>query len=82
MDKCDFCDNYLMNKKFDKKYGLSDSGEKMKHDYTVALVIHSWYSSIRKKKDAGRVVHYRHNGFGYKLNYCPECGRKLHGKQR
>lgn len=80
MAKCDFCDNYLIIKNINKKHNSSISGEKMKHDYTVALVEHFWYSSITKKKDAGRSVYYRHNGFGYKLNYCPECGRKLHGK--
>lgn len=80
MAKCEFCDYYLMNKSLEKDFNISVNGEKMKHDYTVALVIHSWYPSIRKKKDAGRLVGYRHNGFGYKLNYCPECGRKLNGK--
>lgn len=29
------------------------------------------------KRHAGRTTDYRNRGIGYKLNYCPECGRKL-----
>ena len=45
---------------------------------TVALVIHNWYKKLGKKT-AGRSTDYRYRGLGYKLNYCPECGKKLTG---
>lgn len=53
--------------------------ERTKHEYTVALVIHSWKPKYRTKRRAGRTVDYRNQGLGYKLNYCPECGRKIRG---
>ena len=49
---------------------------KYKHEYTVAIVKRSWYQK-RGKRSAGRITDYRYRGLGYKLNYCPECGRKL-----
>jgi len=76
MIDCKFCDLYDFLKSIENEC-LEDGEEKTKYDYTIALVTHSWKPSIRKKKDAGRTVRYRHNGFGYKLNFCPECGRKL-----
>lgn len=50
------------------------------HEYTVALVIRSWYQK-RGKRHAGRTVDYRYRGLGFKLNYCPECGKSL-GQRR
>ena len=47
-----------------------------KTEYAVAIITHSWYSK-NGKKHAARTTDYRHMGLGYKLNYCPECGRKL-----
>jgi len=46
------------------------------HEYTAALVIRSWFRA-RGKRSAGRSTDYRHQGLGYQLNYCPECGRSL-----
>ena len=53
--------------------------EKMKHEYTVALLIHTWCPKYKTKRQASRLTDYRNKGLGYKLNYCPECGRKLKG---
>ena len=50
-------------------------------EYSVAIVKRSWYQK-RGKKSAGRSTDYRYRGLGYKLNYCPECGRKLKRGQR
>lgn len=36
-------------------------------------------SKYKTKRQAGRTVDYRNQGLGYKLNYCPECGRKIRG---
>lgn len=57
-----------------KKYG------KHKTEYAVAIITRSWYSK-NGKKHAGRTTDYRHMGLGYKLNYCPECGRKIKDEQ-
>ena len=51
--------------------------EEVKHTYTVALLIHSWCPKYKTKRQASRLTDYRNKGLGYKLNYCPECGRKL-----
>ena len=53
--------------------------EETKHEYTVALVIHSWCPKYKTKRQAGRTADYRNQGLGYELNYCPECGRKIRG---
>ena len=49
---------------------------KWMNEYTVAIVIHSWYQK-RGKKSASRTVDFRNKGLGYKLNFCPECGKEL-----
>ena len=51
--------------------------EEKKHEYTVALLIHSWCPKYKTKRQASRTTDYRNKGLGYKLNYCPGCGRKL-----
>ena len=47
----------------------------LEREWTVALVRRSWVPG--NKRHAGRTTDYRNRGIGYKLNYCPECGRKL-----
>ena len=68
---CKFCESL----KTWKQVKSMDKGHKQ--EYTVALVIRSWYPSVKSKRHAGRTTDYRRNGIGYKLNYCPECGRPL-----
>lgn len=53
--------------------------ERIKQEYTVALLIYSWCPKYKTKRQAGRTTDYRNQGLGYKLNYCPECGKKLRG---
>ena len=53
-----------------KKYG------EYKTEYAVAIITRSWYSKSGKKH-ATRTTDYMYTGLGYKLNYCPECGREL-----
>ena len=50
---------------------------KTKQEYTVALLIHTWCPKYKTKRQASRTTDYRNKGLGYKLNYCPERGRKL-----
>lgn len=75
--KCKFCSNLNEYKERRNWYGYNDPElGRWKQQYTVALVIHSWYEK-RGKKSASRTTDYRNKGLGYKLNYCPECGTKL-----
>lgn len=57
-----------------------DAEVKLKQEYSVALLIHTW-KPPRSRKSAGRTVSYRKDGYGFKLNYCPECGRKYEYKK-
>lgn len=79
---CKFCESYESwhnIHEFDNQRVPKE--ERVKHEYAVALVIHSWCPKYRTKKRAGRTVDYRNMGLGFKLNYCPECGRKLKDKK-
>lgn len=75
---CDFCE--ALNTQIKIQRFRNDHPEyyeeKMYTEITVAMVIRSWTKS-RGKAHAGRTTDYRFRGMGYKLNYCPECGRKL-----
>ena len=57
----------------------SDKG--IKHEYTVAIVIRTW-NKDRGKRHAVRTTDYRYRGIGYKLNFCPECGRDLRRRSK
>ena len=79
MSECVFCADYQMYKKINKELNKKDkriSDEPFKHEYTVALVIRDWFPSAGKK-NASRSIHYRNKGLGYKLNFCPECGKEI-----
>lgn len=64
MMKCTFCDDL---KHID---ALADSVREqgMRKDYSIALVDRVY----RDKHMSGQISHY-----GYKLKYCPECGRQI-----
>lgn len=75
---CEFCEAYDTQNKI---YAFKDKHpeyceEKLFYEITVAMVIRTWTKS-KGKAHAGRTTDYRFRGLGYKLNYCPECGRKL-----
>jgi hypothetical protein len=75
---CKFCEAMKVNCQCDE-FNQSPNElvyGKYMSEYTVAIVAHHWYSKMGKRT-AGRTVDYRHMGLGYKLNYCPECGRKM-----
>ena len=63
--------------KYCKKHEL----EPILYEMAVAFVSHTW-TKTKGKKRAGRTIDYRHLGLGYKLNYCPECGKRLRGKTK
>lgn len=78
-ERCEFCEDYTSKKisyKVVRKMQLKQKVEPIKREFTVAIVELTW---IKSKKNAGRTTDYRHLGLGYKLNFCPECGRKLKG---
>lgn len=45
-------------------------------ELTVAIVERNWYRK-KSRKSAGRTVHYRNQGLGFELRFCPECGKRL-----
>ena len=79
---CKFCESMERNKEVERTArGWATDAElleygKWMNEYTVAIVIHSWYQK-RGKKSASRTVDFRNKGLGYKLNFCPECGKKI-----
>lgn len=75
---CAFCESLESRKHIRaiwKKHG-DEFDKGLRDEYTVALVVHTWHKD-RGKRNAGRTTDYRYRGLGYKLNFCPECGRGL-----
>ena len=87
MSKCEFCEalkTYQFGIKWSNNCRTEEDKEKLgrrKSDYSVAIVEWSWWQK-RGKKSAGRIVGYRRKGVGYKLNFCPECGRDLRRRKK
>ena len=78
MSKCQFCESLKMWKQTDesfKKQYKADGTERLYHEYTVAIINRAYKKG--QKRNSGRIVDYRNQGLGYRLNYCPECGVKL-----
>lgn len=74
---CAFCEVLEWDAKMDSKMDAE-----WENEYTVALVSHSiLYNEDGTWMRRGRTTDYRYKGLGYKLKYCPECGRKLHLKR-
>ena len=79
---CKFCEALAESKECHKiAQGWATDAElteygKWKSEYTVAIVERTWYEK-KGKKSACRTIHYRNQGLGFKLSYCPECGKKL-----
>ena len=79
---CRFCESYELNKRVGQFKQTNDMyDEQWNQELTVALVIHDW-TKRQGKKNAARTTDYRYRGLGYKLNYCPECGKKLKEVQK
>ena len=53
-----------------EKYGT------LKTCYSVAILRARWWSKAGKKR-AEKQTDFRRGGLGYKLNFCPECGKKI-----
>lgn len=79
--QCDFCDRLkLSNNLFQFWKQRPEHHPKQKQVISVAFVERSWEAGDPNKRSS-RVVDYRYRGCGYKLNYCPECGRKIKKKE-
>lgn len=70
--KCVFCNRYNLMKEIDEKFGTPPG---ITHVYKVALIQHSKREG--EKDYRGRSTDYNTKGIGFKLNYCPECGKRL-----
>lgn len=81
MNYCEFCGTYgalVFSDKECRKLQIKHGEIPVYHDFTVAIVKRSFMKG--RKKLANIYEYYRmKNKIGYKLNYCPECGRKLKG---
>ena len=76
-ESCDFCCRY-----WDARHVLNfrnrnrkDGEPKLYEDYSVAFVVRTYRKG--HKRQCPRSTDYRSGGLGYKLNFCPECGRRL-----
>lgn len=67
--KCTFCEAYKYRLELDSL----EAGLIRKH--TVALISRTKLPD--EKNFRGRITDYNARGAGFKLNYCPECGRSL-----
>lgn len=77
MGDCKFCEALQLWKNIHSmNEPASEDLGKHKYEYTAALVIHHWYEK-RGKRSASRTVDYRNRGLGFKLKFCPECGKKV-----
>lgn len=72
---CEFCDAMERNQKFARFHRQFYPGESFR--YSVAIVQRIFINGRRGSQ--GRSTDYRFHGIGYKLNYCPECGKKMSG---
>lgn len=71
---CIFCES-LQKYKNIMAFNNANFKPKIYEEYNVALVIRSWTKG--NKRRAGRTTDYRYQGIGFKLHFCPECGRRL-----
>jgi len=71
---CVFCEK-LQTYKSIRQFNNANFEPKLYDEYNVALVVRSWTKG--NKRMAGRMTDYRYRGIGFKLNFCPECGRKV-----
>ena len=77
--QCEFCDRIAMSNRVFQFWKERDE-QNLKHEITVAIVERKWIAGT-PKQNAGKLTDYRYRGLGFKLNYCPTCGRKLKKKE-
>lgn len=72
---CKFCEKVELWKQINEK---DDYGDKKNMEFAVSLLVFTWGSG-RPKTMKSRIQDYRNRGHGYKLNFCPECGKEMKG---
>lgn len=68
--KCAFCEY------FESVKAPNNTWNSLKYEYRAALVIRFWYKDSGKRT-ASKSTAYGNAKIGYKLNFCPECGRRI-----
>lgn len=73
MADCSFCEMLDFEKKWNADHNRieKDPDSKLRYEYLAALDIRMWKRNGTKKGAGSMKL------TGYKLNYCPECGRAL-----
>lgn len=67
-DKCRFCEALEIYRRIQKI-------DPQKRIYSVAIVKRTFIDGERKARSS--MTDYNHGGCGYKLKYCPECGKRI-----
>lgn len=70
---CKFCEAMQMHRRVDAILKKQDPD--VEHRYSVAIVSRTFFKG--RKGSQGSSTDYRYRGCGYKLNFCPECGRAI-----
>lgn len=77
---CQFC-QAMEDRKQIRDFWRSKGDKETCYEFNVALVIRMW-KKARGKSTASRTTDYCYRGIGYKLNFCPECGRDLRRRSK
>ena len=74
---CEFCRRYYGARDILRFKNLhrTEGEPKLYDGYSVAFVVRTYRKG--HKRQCTRSTDYRSGGLGYKLNFCPECGRRL-----
>ena len=70
---CKFCESMQTHRQVDAILKKTDPD--MSRRYSVAIVSRMFFKG--RNGSQGSSTDYRYQGCGYKLNFCPECGRQL-----
>ena len=76
-ETCAFCEKLALVKRVNRIRNKGrDKDERLLAEFTIALVERNWYKDM-PKRNAGRTTYFRNRGIGFRLKYCPECGKKV-----
>ena len=80
MAECKFCESLENHKKIEN-FWLEEGNEPSKYEYSVLIQMRCWKPKYGKKDSSWDIDYgnrkFGFHGLGYKLNYCPECGKDL-----
>ena len=75
---CPFCEE-LKSKRNIAKFKNAHPwyyGGKFKEEYSTAILTRKWQKDT-PKRDSQRIIDCGQRECGYKLNFCPTCGKKV-----